>query len=455
MKKNYRMIVKLMTGMVVAAVLLGACKLGGGSQKDPPPAPTPTPAPPEMETLSFMVRTITESKNLKGFSTFKNGLKLPVSVPKGQTVASKQTIINAIKVKAPELQEVALELYRGSNKKSSVYDENDPALKNNSSVYVGKANYSNTVSITVKSVGVNNSLYLPIAAYGGEGKTVSDTVADTATESAIAAALRGAIQRDTGSSYFDTYYKLFKDETATIEAPDSLFTDGGTVYIGKRQNTARVTVKTIDQGKTVQVPITGGGTIDYHQVIEYAGEGKVFTAVIADNADTKAIAAALLREIKDRMGGAQYFDTLYKLFKKGDGSTEEITDADLKDGGTVYIGQKDRTITVSFKSIAADITVTHPASGAVAEFKVASLQNYKAGAAFPHAMTLPVAVHASAQDIANKVDERLQADLGANYAETYYFYKELSPIAADRITPKDNPSYFGHGCTVYMGKKVP
>lgn len=63
MKKNYRMIVKLMGGMVVAAVLLGACKLGGGSQKDPPPAPKP----PEMDTLSFMVRTITESKNLSGF----------------------------------------------------------------------------------------------------------------------------------------------------------------------------------------------------------------------------------------------------------------------------------------------------------------------------------------------------------------------------------------------------
>ncbi|MGP1529621.1 MAG: hypothetical protein ACTTI3_04685 [Treponema sp.] len=445
MKKNYCMLVKLITSIVFVTMLLGACKPTESPQKD-----SPHTIPPEMDTLSFTVRTVTTSKNLKGFSTFKNGFNVPVSVPKGQNIASKQTIITAIKEKAPELKTVALELYRSSSKASSTYNENDPDLKHNSIVYVGKASYSNTVSLTVRSVGPNYyTQYRPLEAYNGEGKTVSATVSDTATKSAIVTALRAAIRQDTGSSYFDAYYKLFSDEAAITEAPDSLFADGNTVYIGKRHNTAKVTVKTIDQGKTITV-----GSANYHQVLDYVGEGRVLTVTLADNADATATAAALGRRIKEEVGALQYFDTLYKLFKNGDGSSsDEIKDTDLTDGCTVYIAQKKRTITVSFKSIAND--VIHPAStSGGTPITVKPVTEYKSSFPFPHTLpAIQVAAHASSQDIAKEVEKQLKTDLGDNYADTYYFYKELSPTAADRITIKDNPHYFGDGYTIYMGKK--
>jgi len=451
MKKNYRMIVKLMTGMVVAAVLLGACKLGGGSQKDPPPAPTPTPTPtpPEMDTLSFMVRTITESKNLSGFSTFKNGLKLPVSVPKGQTVASKQTIINAIKVKAPELQAVALELYRGSNKKSKMYDENDPDLKNNGTVYVGKANYSNTVSITVKSVGASSSLYLPIAAYSGEGKTVSATVSDTAAESAIATALRGAIQRDTGSSYFDTYYKLFSDEYATTEAPDSLFADGNTVYIGKKTNTVKVTVKTIAHGSTVTV-----SGVDYFPINAYAGDGRVLTATVPDGADAAAIATGIRGAIKADIG--THFDSMYKLFKTDAGT--EITDADLTNGCTVYIAKRARMITVSFVPITnpnhPSPAITYPGPPVVNV--VPATGPFTPSTPVPATklvLTVPVLEDSNASQIAQAVKVKLISAVGGdtNYAK-YHFYRDQIPTFTNGLTPENNPTDFIDGCTVYVGQ---
>ena len=441
MKKNYRMIVQLMSGVVFVAALLGACKLG---QKDPTPTPTPTPTPPEMDTLSFMVRAITESKNLSGFSTFKNGLKLPVSVPKGQTVASKQTIINAIKVKAPELQAVALELYRGSNKTSKIYDENDPDLKNNGTVYVGKANYSNTVSITVKSVGATGSLYLPVAAYSGEGKVVSATVADTATPSAIAIALRGAIQRDTGSSTFDVYYKLFSDEAANTEAPDSLFIDGSTVYIGKKQNTAKVTVKTI--APATSITLSG---ISYFPVNAYVVDGKVLTATLPDNADSAAAAAALRQAIKADVGA--HFDSLYKILKTITGP--EATDADLVDGCTVYIVKKARMITVSFVSItnpyAPGPAITYPGPPPVNVMPVTTTPF----TAPKLEITVPVLEDASAHQMAQEVKQRLTNVVGGATAyATYHFYRDPVPTLTNAITPDQNPTDFIDGCTVYVGK---
>ena len=429
MKKNYRIIVKLMGGMVFVAALLGACNLG----KTPTPAPAPEPTP-ETDILTFTVRVVLDSKAAKGFNAYKHpGQKLYVRVPKGQTVAAKSAITAAIKAKTPELQAETLELYKGSNKKSTTFAENDPDLRNNQTVYVGKASYSNTVTITVKSVETNYTRYQPVATYS-EGKSISVTVADTADTSAIVTTLRAAIKRDVGINY-DAFYKLFSDDHATVDAPDSLFADSNTVYIGKRP--ATVMVKTLTAGSALTV-----GTDIYYPVNAYADGGKVLTAVIAENADSAAISHALKQAIKNAVGTAIY-DNLYKLFSTASGGAEVSS---LTDGCTVYIAKKARVINVTFKSITNTAPLVYPGPPSVSVSP--------AGAPFAGTKEVKITVqdNATTAQIAQLVKTQLIADIGGlpNY-EKLHFYRDTIANFTNHISPDTNPADFIDGCTVYVG----
>ena len=375
MQRIHQKVGRTLFGALAISFMLTACNNQVTPEPNPQPKPGTNPGtkPEEKTMLTFKVKSLKVNSTDKGFRVYSTAQQVQVAVAKGKTTASKSAVIEAIKAKDSELEELEnLQLYKADKTNAPIYFENDEALKNNANVFVGKDDYTKKVTITLQSVKTAVNSYGPVADYAG-GKQITVSVNHDTNGTKIAQELQAAIKNDVrGGSNYDLLYKLFSS-AAGAHAYDRHFVEGATIYIGKKVMKPTVTLKNINGG-------TYFGVFKYSKTklkndVVHAIEADDNIADTANASEMKAmfeekITAYLQDEANGDNGGAAAAPvatnklSLLDFFADA-AAKRPVTDEIYLKGGTIYVGIKEaKLLTFDVVSITKDATAVVAAADA-------------------------------------------------------------------------------------------
>ena len=353
MQRIHQKIGRALFGARVVSLLLSGCN--GANTPDPTPNPNPAPKPdtkPEegKTILKFKVRALTVNNAEIGFRVYNLVQQIEVAVAKGKTTATKTALLEAIKAKDPEMEEIdEIQLYKADKTNANVYSENDEGLKNNANVFIGKDTYTRKVELTLQSITAEKNGYMPIARYSSGVKlTVSVGHADDAA--AVTKALRDEIEKTVRGDNYDRLYKLFSDAAGESLAYARDFVDKGTIYIGKKALNPKIMLKPVASRtvRNAQGYIYSGLTTTSPNpppLVAAAGVELTLDEAMPDNTSAERLRELFEEKIRATLAavtsgiGDENYDYLCGLFVDKAGK-RPATAADFKDGATIYAGRK-------------------------------------------------------------------------------------------------------------------